>query len=419
MATSGNGNGNGRGARNNLIPLPSTGTSDVVYVAVAEARGHLMRASQVCQLLHQEGLRVAPMCCGPRAVEFFQGASGMEAEELSIGYSHAYGPDHSLDLTQTTHNILFYTFSVRGSRDMAAITRRMVGSRVLVNDLSTSPPMAALAWMFGGPHLINVISENTYYALVNIDTLCENKAKGVISKKFLDAMFYAATMNIINTMDRSKWFQRQGVLLYLPPFVQTVDRAKPSPCRWEGPNGRAKRLFVAYFNPEFRKKAFIGRLIETAKRYDAHLHLVSEFAADWHTDLESDRVQIVREDFGLAKLIRRADLVISAAGLAMPLQCYIAGVPQLLFVNRNHVEHARNGETIAREKMGYTFDDWDDVVRGAGVAMDLGQEPHPWIPEKTEQAWRDQILELVDSPKLTVRGTRPMVRSFTEPLSTD
>ena len=400
-----------------LVPLPSPGACDVTYVAVAEARGHLMRASQVCQMLHREGLRVAPMAFGPHAVRFFQGASGMEAEELSYGYSNSYGLDHSLDVTKTTHNILTYTFSATGARDMAAIMRRMNGARVLLNDLSTSPPMAALAWMLGGPHLVNVVSENTYFALVNLDRLCENKAKGAISKKFLDAMFYAATVNFVNTMDRSKWFHREGVLHYLPPFVQTEATARPTPCRWDGPRAGARRLFVAYFNPEFRNRAFIGHLIELARRHDAFLHLVSEHAADWHADLESDRVQIVKQDFGMATLVRRADLVITAAGLALPLQSYIAGTPLLIVVNRGHVEHARNADVIAREGMGAVVDRWEDALEGAARALTMPVAPHPGLPERTMQVWRDEIVALVDAPGPMLRGPMPMIRSFREPLA--
>lgn len=402
-----------------LVPLPSQGQTEVVYVAVAEARGHLMRASQVCQMLHQEGLHVAPMAFGRHAVAFFEGASGMQAEELSLGYTNAYGLDHSLDVTKTTSNIMNYTFSATGARDMAAILRRMNGARVLLNDLSTTPPMVAIAWMVGGPHLINVISENTYYALVNLDKLCENKAKGAISKKLLDAMFYAATVNFINTMDRSKWFRRDGVLYYVPPFVQTPATARPSPCRWDGPRPGARRLFVAYFNPEYRNKAFIGHLIETARRHDAFLHLVSEHAADWHADLESDTVQIVKQDFGMATLVARADLVITAAGLALPLQAYVAGTPALIVVNRNHVEHARNGDVIAREGMGAVVDRWEDAQEGAGRALSMDVAPHPDLPERTMQVWRDEIFKLVDAPGPILRGPRPMIRSFREPLVFD
>lgn len=409
--------GNGQGGP--LLPLPSHQDTDVAYVAVAEARGHLMRASQVCQMLHADGLRVAPMVFGPHAVQFFQGASGMEAEELSFGYSNAYDLDHSLDVTQTTHNILTYTFSATGARDMRVIMRRMSGARVLLNDLSTSPPMAALAWMLGGPHLVNVVSENTYYALVNLDKLCENKAKGAISKKFLDAMFYAATVNFVNTMDRSKWFNREGVLYYVPPFVQTEDTARPSPCRWEGPNARTKRLFVAYFNPEYRNKAFIGHLIDLAKRHNAFLHLVSEHAADWHGDLMSDTVQIVKNDFGMATIVDRADLVITAAGLALPLQCYVAGTPLLIVVNKRHVEHARNAVVMAREGMGHVIERWEDAAEGATAALAMPTQPHPDIPGRTMQVWRDEIFALVDRPERLMRGPLPMIRSFREPLACD
>ncbi|MDY0004752.1 MAG: glycosyltransferase [Polyangia bacterium] len=402
-----------------LVPLPSPAQTDVAYVAVAEARGHLMRASQVCQMLHAEGLRVAPMVFGPHAVEFFQGASGMEAEELSFGYSNAYGLDHSLDVTKTTHNILTYTFSATGARDMAAIMRRMSSARVLLNDLSTSPPMAALARLIGGPHLINVVSENTYYALVNLDKLCENKTKGAISKKFLDAMFYAATVNLVNTMDRSKWFKKEGVLHYLPPFVQTESTARPSPCSWQGPSRSSKRLFVAYFNPEYRNKAFIGHLIELARRHDAFLHLVSEHAADWHSDLASDRVQIVKQDFGMATLVRKADLVITAAGLALPLQAYVAGTPLLVVVNRGHVEHARNADVIAREGMGAVVDNWEDAPKGAAEALGMVTEPHLDLPARTIAAWRSEILALTSATEPVMRGPMPMIRSFREPLYCD
>jgi len=399
-----------------LIPIPSHSEAEIVYVAVAEARGHLMRASQVCQMLNGEGLKVAPMVTGPRAKEFFEAASGMEAEELSMGYTHGYGPDHSIDINQSTTNILQYTFSAQGSRDLAAITRRMVGARVLLNDLSTTPCLAALGWMVGGPYLINVISENTYFALVNVDKLNSNRVKGAVGKKLLDAFFYAAKTNIINTMNPEKWFTREGVLDFVPPFTQVPERARPSECRWQGDAKGQKKLFVAYFNPEFRQKAFIGKLKETAARYDANLYLVSEYAADWHAELADERTQIVKQDFGMATLIREADLVITAAGLALPLQNYIAGTPQLIIANPAHIEHARNAETMRQNRMGYVIDGWDDVVEAAGKAMDQGQEAHPDIPARTMTAWRDIIFDLVDSPGLNLRGAMPVIRSFRQPL---
>jgi len=385
-------------------------------VAVAEARGHLMRASQICQLLHGDGLRVAPMVCGPRALEFFQGASGMQAETLSVGYAHGYGPDHSLDINQSTTNILYYTFSPQGSRDLGALSRRMRGTRVLINDLSTTPCLAALGWMVGGPHLLNVVSENTYFALVNVDKLNSNRVKGAVAKKLIDSFFYAARTNVINSIDPRKWFHREGVLQFLPPITQTAERARPSECRWQGDAKGNRRLFVAYFNPEFRQKEFIGRLKETAARHNANLYLVSEYAADWHADLANERTQIVRQDFGMANLVREADLVITAAGLALPLQSYIAGTPQLVVSNPAHIEHARNAEIMRREQMAFVVDGWDDVVAGAGKALDLGQEAHPALPERTARGWRDIVSELVDSADISLRGAMPMIRSFRQPL---
>jgi UDP:flavonoid glycosyltransferase YjiC (YdhE family) len=311
---------------------------------------------------------------------------------------------------------MYYTFSTQGSRDLAALSRRMMGARVLLNDLSTTPCLAALGWMVGGPHLINVISENTYFALVNVDKLNTNRVKGAVAKKLIDSFFYAARTNIINSIDPRKWFQSEGVLHYLPPITQTKERARPSGCRWQGEAKGKERLFVAYFNPEFRNKEFIGRLKETAARHNANLYLVSEYAADWHADLADARTQIVRQDFGMATLVHQADLVITAAGLALPLQSYIAGTPQLVVCNRAHIEHARNAEIMRREGMAHVVDRWDEVVAGAGKALDQGQKAHPELPARTARAWQDLVRSLVENPSINVRGAMPMIRSFRQPL---
>ena len=401
---------------NTLVPVAPAGQAEVIYVAVSAARGHLMRASQVCPMLHENGLRVTPMIFGRRGLDFFRSASGMDGVLLSPGYANAYGPDHSQDVPGSTRNIFDYTFSTSAARDMGAITRRMIGARVLVNDLSTSPPAAALAYLVGGPHLINVISENNYYALVNIDKLNRRSVTGRIAKHLLDTYFYAASINFINTMQRSKWFTHEGGLCFLPPFTQIEQTARPSPCRFQGTNGRAQRLFVAYFNPEYKNPSFIGHLIEAARKADATLHLVSEYAAEHHADLESGTVQIVRQDFGLATLIKRADLVITAAGLAMPMQAYVSGTPLLVVVNRAHVEHARNADVIAREGMGHVIDDFSGAPEAVFTAMDKGQEPHPWIPTRTREAWRTEIMKLVDSPALKIRGAQPVFSAIRHPL---
>ncbi len=387
----------------------------MVYVAVSEARGHLMRASQVCPMLRESGLRIAPMVFGARGRAFFQRASGMDAVQLSRGYANAYSPDHSQDVAGSTHNILHYTFSADGARDMLAISRRLRGARVLINDLSTSPPAVSMALPLGGPHLVNVVSENNYYALVNIDKLCGHSLAGRVSKRLSDLWFYAAERTFVNTLDTRRWFTRADGLYFLPPFTQRPQDAQPSPCRYDGPGRRAKRLFVAYFNPEYRDPTFVGHLLEAARRADAYLYLVSEHAHLAHADLQSDRVQLVATDFGLASLIQRADLFITAAGLAAPLQAYIAGTPLLVVVNRAHIEHSRNADTITSAGIGHVVERFDDCVAGAEAALDRGQSPHPELPERTRQAWRSELHTLVDRPRANLRGPGTVITALRQP----
>ena len=78
-----------------------------------------------------------------------------------------------------------------------------------------------------------------------------------------------------------------------------------------------------------------------------------------------------------------------------------------------------NADTMARHGMANIVDDFVDAPDAALRAMQNGQEAHPSLPGEIRDAWRDRVIQMVDPPSLTMRGTKPVVSAFRSPLEMD
>ena len=138
----------------------------IVWVAVAEGRGHLMRAHLAGELLAPEGIAVDVMTTSAAGAAFVAELGG-RAARLSSRYALAYDDQQNLARGRTRAMVLRYLASPSGcARDLAAIAARARGAALVVND-SFHPALLA-ATLAGGAlarRVVHVHGENTRLAV--------------------------------------------------------------------------------------------------------------------------------------------------------------------------------------------------------------------------------------------------------------
>ena len=120
----------------------------VLYLAVADGRGHLMRAHLLRQLLAERGL-VVDVVTTSEAGQAFLAGLGTPAALLPGGFELLFDDCHRLLAQRTERKLAAYLGSPRGlARDVALLGRLAAGARFIVND-SLHP--AALGWLAASP----------------------------------------------------------------------------------------------------------------------------------------------------------------------------------------------------------------------------------------------------------------------------
>src|SRR6478609_8617178 len=178
----------------------------VLYLAVADGRGHLMRAHLLRRLL-------APTCVAidvvttSEAGRAFLAALGTPADVLPGGFALLFDERHRLLARRTERRLAAYVVCPRGlARDAAWLARRAAGALFVVND-SLHPAALALAAaprIAGAPRIVNVHGENLWRATVhNFD----GRAPGWASTAFrrlvdtIDARAYGRIVHALAPAD--------------------------------------------------------------------------------------------------------------------------------------------------------------------------------------------------------------------------
>ncbi|WP_332877508.1 hypothetical protein [Massilia sp. S19_KUP03_FR1] len=109
-------------------------TPRIVYLATADARGHLMRAQLLVHALRQAGAQVDVITTSDAGQRFLAGF-GIEASILSHHYAMQFDTRQNMLRGASNRNVLHYmVHPARMLRDLLRLRRTLRGKDILVND---------------------------------------------------------------------------------------------------------------------------------------------------------------------------------------------------------------------------------------------------------------------------------------------
>lgn len=156
----------------------------IVYLATADARGHLMRAQLLVHALRERGAAVRVLTTSDAGVAFFADF-GIDAQLLSRHYAVQFDSGQNMRRGATDANIASYLFHPgRMARDLLRLRRYLRGADLIVND-SFHPALLTLGCLPGWRHRIVHVYGSSLRAAV--ENNFGGRAPGWISALFAAA----------------------------------------------------------------------------------------------------------------------------------------------------------------------------------------------------------------------------------------
>lgn len=308
----------------------------ILWLAVADARGHLMRAHTMRNILAKRGIGVDIVTSSKAGVEFLADF-GTPSELMSDHFGVVYDARQDLDRSATESRTLKYlTLPTRCARDTAWLRRRYVGADLAVDD-AFHPALLFPPFIPGLKHM-NVVHLYGKYMREAV----VNEFEGGRGPKFW-AKWYSETMGAVvdksfarveHTFDAGDEGEVRSRTWRLPPLVPGLPRPAAEVRATLGV-APGQRLAVVYLNPNFTDPTIAGALERVLADDGFKMHAVGEgYAA-------SGRVGWVPRDTRLTDAIATADVLVSAPGMGALAQARLFNTPLLTLVS-DQPEQKRN-----------------------------------------------------------------------------
>jgi hypothetical protein len=281
-----------------------------LWLAVAEGRGHLVRAALAKKLLAPAGLDVE-LVTTSEAGAAFAAELGVSADVISSSYRLIYDSRQNLARRRTRAMAMTYLLApTRCLRDVAWLEGRASGAALIINDSFHPAPLAACA--FGASladRIVHVHTENTRRAVE--DTAGRGPVRTLIARSFAHSRRIELSFDALGGgSDR---------LVRLPPLLPAPrDREAVRASHGIAPG---ERIACVYLNPYFDDPALAHALDTELAAAGYRVRAVGEGYAQrpgWRA-----------RDAGLAELAAAADLFISAPGSGALALARSSGVPMI------------------------------------------------------------------------------------------
>jgi hypothetical protein len=364
---------------------------EVVYVALGVARGHLMRASVVQRLLQAHGYRFSIYTTNTDGRAFFELLTGHSPQLLTDGFGFNFDEEQNLLVKSSVLQFTRYALSLNAWLDIkqfSADGRR----QVLINDIHPAPILhQRLLSVPRQTALVNVLSEHSFGAVEDMVAGWLPACMGRFVRRGIRGLFMDCTHVVINTLDPSKQFHSNGNVTYLPPIVEPAI-APSADVRQRLGVEAGQRLIVAYFNPFFRRRDLLDYMITAAACQEAFLYIVGESLTAMSDGNLPEFVRVVPCDSDFGGVVRAADVLVSAAGLAAAIQAHVYGVPHVTLVT-GHPEQMRNAEFMDSKSMALLVRDPAELPAAVDDALRCQVQPHADLLAQTRSAWVRIVTE--------------------------
>jgi hypothetical protein len=354
----------------------------LAYLAVADARGPLMRANLLSRLLHEDGVQVDVLTTS-EAGQRFLAAMGTPSRTFIRP-----GPD-------LRRLAVYVTRPVRAFDELAALDRLAEGAKLVVNDGLHPALLAASA--LGRPfRVLQVAGENRW---ANAARLFDDRS-GPVREAYQASLARAregAFGCIIETLGEPT-ISPGARNWQLPPVVAEPKRA---------PRQMRKRLgaplAVVYLSSHYRDPRIAANVEAAVARRGLAMFGVSEAFAG--------RCGWVAHEPELADAIAAADVFIAGAGMASLEQAHAYGTPFVALLGsqpepaKNLARLAARGRTVRWAQIG------EQTERSLGQALaDIPLKADfedPRVRIRSVQAvWRDAFRTLLSWDDPTGRAVR-------------
>jgi hypothetical protein len=317
----------------------------IVWLAVADARGHLMRAHLMRRLLQEQerGAQVDVMTTSEEGRAFLA-ALGTPSELLSPHFGVAYDDRQNMARAQTEAGVLRYLFMPsRGAADLARLAAFARGAAYVVNDFH---PLLLFAGPRGGGEgaalscpVVHVYGENLWGAIeAHFDGrrgALFNRAYCALARSLRDRALARVEHSLAAPLEGERDPDRRFYRLL--PVVSAPRRAAAEVRASLGVR-KGARLAAVYLNPHFADVA-VASAIESALSAEGYvMHAVGEGYADrpgWRP-----------YDSEFADVAAAADLLVSAPGMGAAGMARLFGVPFLALLT-DQPEQRANARLLA------------------------------------------------------------------------
>jgi hypothetical protein len=320
----------------------------IVWLAVAEGRGHLMRAALAAQLLAPAGIEVDLVTTNEAGVAF-AAELGLAASLLSTSYRLVYDDRQNVALMRCRAMAMTYLLSPnRCLRDLAWLEGRAHGAALVVND-SFHPALLTSSLLGKGlaRRVVHLHGENTRSAVE------DSAGRGPMRALIRRALGNSPSIEI--KIDGASGGGDR--VIQLPPLLPVPgDRDRVRAARGIAPG---RRLAVVYLTRYFHDSALAEVLERELGAAGFAIHAVGEGYAG--------RPGWLARDAGLPQLAAAADVFVSAAGAGAVALARGAGVPMIALAT-DQPEQRKNLES---DRGGAWRTAIDLRARGAALAADL------------------------------------------------
>jgi hypothetical protein len=378
----------------------------IVWLAAADARGHLMRAHVMRGLLATHGVTVDVVTTSPAGCAFLA-ALGTPAELLSSHYGVAFDDWQNMVRARTEACVLRYLLMPNGARaDACRLAELCEGAALLVNDFH---PLLLARRHREAPAVVHVYGRTLWRA---IERNFAGRGPGFVDHRFaklvrrLRARAYARIEHTIEIAPAHARIQPHCDHL-LPALIAAPVRSRAEVRASLGVEP-GQKLAAIYLNPHFSHSALpyaIERALDSAGWVT---HAVAEGFAGrpgWRA-----------YDPGFVDKVAAADVLISAPGMAAVGQAAAFGTP-MIALSTDQPEQAANAAALANlgrvplALLTVTRDHGDLDARLRAALREVAAVPRPRSDARRTVAaihacWRRSLLRLLAADEAVHCSTR-------------
>jgi hypothetical protein len=364
----------------------------ILYLATADARGHLMRAQLLVHALRQAGADVDVVTTSHAGCAFLHGF-GIQARILSHDYAMQFDPRQNMLRQASNRNVAGYMANpTKMLRDIWRLQRALRPNDLLIND--SFHPAAIIMGMLPPwrRKVVHVYGGSLREAVLgNFDG---------IGPAFFGPLFRRC---VGWQIDAARARFEHDFAYALGDAVDLRDHRLPTPVAIAGPQPRTGRAEAAvYLNPHFRDTALADALCAGIADVGLSAHRVGEGYAASRGWLSVD------PDW--ATHAAHADVIVSAPGMAALSVATVYGRP-IVLVLTDQPEQASNARRATQLRIRHRTVTWrgdaldfQRQVAAAVAGLAAGAPVSATLASGIVQAqarvdaWTDRLLALCATP---------------------